>query len=285
MSEFVAALPMYDWPQLRPQTDAYWAHIRDALRAQGVDAPERLARTNADLPPVPGGIRDAAGRAVVPDPATLPPDEFDLTVLWHHPNLIFAQTCWGPMELGLARHVRVVGQPDYSAYEGGQGEFYSSAVLMRPGSGNSAPAPADGTAFLPLERLRRARFAYNSDDSMSGIIALTRDLAATGESLDIFAGRVETGAHRASVTAVAKGAADVCAIDCRSWDLIRRFEPSAAEVEVVGWTARRKGLPYIASRVAPLFRLDIAGLESAFGAWGDGKADGPAYQGSLRDEW
>src|SRR5690606_38327160 len=86
---------------------------------------------NADLPPVPGGIRDAEGRLIAPDPATLPPDDFDLPVLWRHPALLLAQTCWGPMEAGLEPYVQVVGQPDYSAYEGGEGSFYSSAIVMR----------------------------------------------------------------------------------------------------------------------------------------------------------
>ena len=43
--------------------------------------------------------------------------------------------------------------------------------------------------------------------AMSGIIALTRDLEAAGESLAIFAERVQTGAHRASIIAVAEGRA------------------------------------------------------------------------------
>src|SRR5690606_6969234 len=117
--------------ETRTETDALWARIRDALRGQGIGAPEQLARRNADLPPAPGGIKDASGKIVAADPATLPPDGLDMRALWHHPKLIFAQACWGPMELGLAGHVRVVGQPDYSAFEGGQGEFYSSAIVMR----------------------------------------------------------------------------------------------------------------------------------------------------------
>ena len=260
MSEFIAALPMYDWPEVRADTDALWSRIRDTLRAQGIDAPERLARRNADLPPVPGGIRDALGNPVAPDPATLPQDELDMHALWRHPKLVFAQTCWGPMELGLSEYVRVVGQPDYSAYEGGAGELYSSAILMRKSAGEGVPAPADGGMLIPLERLRGMRFAYNSADSMSGLIAFTRDLATRGESLDIFSTTVETGSHRASAVAVAKGEADVCAVDCRSWHLIRRFEPIAAEVVAAGWTARRKGLPYIAARSAPPYRLDALAI-------------------------
>jgi ABC-type phosphate/phosphonate transport system substrate-binding protein len=252
MSEFIAALPMYDWPEARSETDALWSGIRDLLRKQGIGAPEKLVRSNADMPPVKGGIRDAAGQLIAPDPAELPSDDLDMHVLWRHPKLLFAQACWGPMELGLAGHVRVVGQPDYSAFEGGQGELYSSAILMRR-SGKGIGAPGEGGALIPRDLLRGKRLAFNSPDSMSGIIALTRDLAALGENPEIFSERIETGSHRASAVAVARGEADVCAVDCRTWDLIRRFEPAAAEVEVVGWTARRRGLPYISSLSAPRF--------------------------------
>ena len=72
-----------------------------AFSSAGIDAPEKLVRRNADLPPVPGGIRNGEGRVIAPDPATLPPDELDFPTLWKHPELLLAQTCWGPMEEGL----------------------------------------------------------------------------------------------------------------------------------------------------------------------------------------
>jgi ABC-type phosphate/phosphonate transport system substrate-binding protein len=82
-------------------------------------------------------------------------------------------------------------------------------------------------------------------------MGITRDLQAAGESLDIFSDRIETGAHRASVVAVAKGRADVASIDCKSWALAKRFVPEAAKLEVVGWTALRKGLPMITAKATP----------------------------------
>lgn len=251
MNEFVVALPMYEWPETRAETDAEWVRFRAAFRQAGIEAPERLVRRNADLPPVPGGIRDANGKPLAPDPATLPPDELDFHALWLHPRLLFTQTCWGPMESGLQDHVAVVGQPSYSGLEGGEGALYSSTIVMRRGAGPRTPAPADGRPSIPFDLLRGKRLAYNGDDSMSGIIALTRDLVASDESLDIFSERIVTGAHRASIVAVADGRADVCAIDCRSWDMALRHEPRAAEVDVVGWTGRRKGLPMITSRQTP----------------------------------
>jgi ABC-type phosphate/phosphonate transport system substrate-binding protein len=247
----IAALPMYDWTESRADTDAEWAGLRARLIAAGIDAPEKIVRRNAELPAVPGGIRDREGRVIAPDPATLPPDEFDFQTLWKHPALLLAQTCWGPMEQGLEKHVIVVGQPGYDGIEGGRGELYSSAILMRRGSAASVGAPADGRAIFPLDLFRDKRLAYNSTDSMSGVIALTRDLEAAGENLTMFSERIETGAHRASIVAVAEGRADVCAVDCRSWYLAKYHEPRAADLEVVGWTARRNGLPYITSRHTP----------------------------------
>lgn len=265
MSESIAALPMYDWPEVRDEVDTQWARLRDAFRQKGIAAPEIIVRRNGDLPPVPGGIHDGQGALIAPDPATLPPDELDYHKLWLHPALLFAQTCWGPMELGLSSHVQVVGQPSYDAYEGGQGELYSSALVMRTGDGPEARSPADGKAVLPLDLIRGKRFTFNSTDSMSGIIGLTRDLQASGESLDIFSSRSASGGHRGSIVAVAEGRADIAAIDCESWALAQRFEPAARKVAIVGWTARRKGLPFITARTTPdktvrAMREALAGL-------------------------
>ncbi len=227
MNGFLAALPMYDWPELRAETDAQWAAMRDRLRAAGIAAPERLTREN------------------------MPSGALDLAALWRHPKLLFGQTCWGPMEAGLAAQVQVVGQPDYSDCEGGQGELYSSAVVMRGPQAGLQP-PADGRAALPLALLRGKRFAFNSTDSLSGFLAPGRDLEAMGESLAVFCECIETGGHRASLRAIAEGRADVAAIDCRSWSLFKRLEPNlSARLQVVGWTARRRGLPFITARATP----------------------------------
>ncbi|MBE7185253.1 MAG: PhnD/SsuA/transferrin family substrate-binding protein [Methylobacterium mesophilicum] len=248
MTSFIAALPMYDWPEVRSETDALWAALRDALRATGVNAPEGLARRNADLLPVPGGIHDVKSQLIAPDPATLPPDGFDLPTLWRHPALLLAQTCWGPMGQGLGGEVRVVGQPDYSRFEGGEGEFYSSAILTRR---REAPAFEASRSDALIPAVRSKRFAFNGLDSMSGLIAFEQDLVAVGQNLEIFSERIETGSHRASIRAVAEDRADICTVDCRTWDLAKRFEPAAEDLTVIGWTRRRKGLPYIASRHLP----------------------------------
>lgn len=243
----IAALPMYDWPERRAEVDAQWLVLRERLRAKGFDAPDYLTRRNGDLPPVPGGIRDASGAVIAPDPATLPPHELDLPTLWRHPALLLAQTCWGPMELGLAAHVHVAGQDDYSGVAGGDEVFYSSALVMRRGEGLAVPAPRGGEPVLPVDRLRGKRLAFNSPDSMSGYLAIERDLALRGEGFNLFTRLVETGGHRLSIGAVASGRADVAAIDCKSWALAQRHHEAASALIVVGWTGRRKGLPFVSA--------------------------------------
>jgi len=261
MSQFIAALPMYDWPEARAEVDAQWRRIRNALRAQGIDAPEELTRRNGDLPPVPGGIVGPGGDIIAPDPASLPPDELHLPALWRHPAMVFGQTCWGPMDLGLAAHVRVIGQPDYSGFRGGAGPLYSSAILTRQ-AGPDVEPPHDGAPSLPFEKMRGARFAFNSNDSMSGMMGLSRDLEAAGEGISLFSELVETGAHRASIVAVAEGRADICAIDCRSLGMARRFERATGELSVIGWTGRRPGLPYIAALGAPAISMERGSIRS-----------------------
>jgi ABC-type phosphate/phosphonate transport system substrate-binding protein len=248
----VAALPMYDWPERHGANDELWSRIRDILVAASMPAPEKLARRNADMPAVPGGIRDARGKVIAPDPATLPPDEFDVHVLWRHPGLVFAQTCWGPLRAGLAEHVDILWQPDYSKFAGGDKERYRSAIVMR------GESPIEVTPENELSLLFKAmggkRFAYNDPLSMSGILAIREDMARSGaiaaeDQFDTFwSETIETGSHRKSIVAVANGEADVAAIDCRTWTMALEYEPAARQLNVVGWTAPRLGLPYIRAK-------------------------------------
>lgn len=240
---------MYDWPEERQANDAFWSRLR--------------AQSGLDLPAV----------------LTRPADEAALFALWRDPALVFAQTCWGPLSLGLLPALRVLAQPDYSAVPGGRGPFYRSALVAR--DGQRAAVPAMPGPALPADLAGLRRLAVNARHSMSGWLALLEDAeplrecvapatpderppaagpqapvrrdpgsAARARPGRTCAGRgglriVETGGHRASVRAVAEGRADLAAIDCRSWALALRHEPCARRLVVIGWTAERPGLPYV----------------------------------------
>jgi ABC-type phosphate/phosphonate transport system substrate-binding protein len=96
----LAVLPMYDWPQVAAATDRMWAAIRDALRAEGVDAPERLTR---DVP---------------------------LMAAWTDPALVLGQTCGLPLVRALADRVAVIGAGDYGVPGCAPG-WYRSAIVVR----------------------------------------------------------------------------------------------------------------------------------------------------------
>jgi len=224
-----ASLPMYDWPEARAQVDAHWAALR---RAVLTDDP-RL-----DLPT--GLFRPESGGALA---------------LWRDPGCVFSQTCWGPLSLGLIEYLKPLAQPDYSAFAGGRGPFYRSAIIARQGQPATVPnavpdAVPDGPGPAVNADLLRGRvLAVNGTDSLSGFLSLRDDLGADPRALA--ADWLETGSHRASVRAVAQGKADIAAIDCRSWALARAHEACAGALVVVGWTRERWGLPYVTHRSTP----------------------------------
>lgn len=96
----IAALPMYDRPEIRGATDALWAAIRDALRAEGLAAPDTL-------------LRGA-----------------DPWAIWRDPALVLAQTCGLPYRAQLHGSVRLVATPDY-ALPGCAPGHYNSVVIAR----------------------------------------------------------------------------------------------------------------------------------------------------------
>ncbi|HMQ58519.1 MAG TPA: phosphate ABC transporter substrate-binding protein [Rhizobiaceae bacterium] len=206
----IAALPMYDWPEECASVDAKWARLRSRLVELGLDAPDFLTRG----------------------------DDFD--ALWLSPKLMLAQTCAYPLETRLAGKVRYVATPHYDA-PGCTPGHYRSVIVVAGAPDDSLPPSNDGAPDLPP--MDRMRLAFNGRDSLSGFVSLMRDCEMLG--LDEPAPALETGAHRASIRAVAEGKADVAAIDCVTWQLALTHEPAALDVRVAGWTGLRPALPFI----------------------------------------
>lgn len=96
----IAALPMYDWPELRSDIDAFWAAWRDALRRRGIDAPATLAR------------------------------DVSCDETWRAPDLLVGQTCGWPFVDRVSQWTRLIATPSYAA-EGCEGARYCSWVLAR----------------------------------------------------------------------------------------------------------------------------------------------------------
>jgi len=110
----IASLPMYDWPELRGATDAFWDAIRMKLDANGIPAARCLSR----------GASDDA--------------------YWTAPDLLLGQTCGYPLATSLKGKVRYVATPVYSV-EGCEGPKYSSAIVVNNDSMQELPTLAGST--------------------------------------------------------------------------------------------------------------------------------------------
>lgn len=96
----IAALPMYDWPVLRPWNDRLWRLIRDVMRNDGFEAPEALDRS-ISYSEVP--LRS---------------------------DLLMGQTCGLPFNTVLDGRVRYLATPCYHT-RGCAAGSYSSAIVVR----------------------------------------------------------------------------------------------------------------------------------------------------------
>ncbi len=190
-----ATLPMYDWPEIRDETDALWRAISERL---GVDV------------------------------------ELDRTLTheqsWQRRDLTFSQTCGYPLTHNFKGLLTYVATPHYDV-EGCEGPLYSSSIFARPGHAS------------PTSKLRAA---INSDDSMSGMLALK----LAGPAIDE---EVVSGSHVRSLEMLQSGEADVCAIDAVCVALARRHRPWLLKgLAEIARSPLVPGLPFVTRSGAPV---------------------------------
>ncbi|WAJ28781.1 phosphate/phosphite/phosphonate ABC transporter substrate-binding protein [Antarcticirhabdus aurantiaca] len=202
-----------------------------ALANLGMYDPPWLRGANDALWAALGRRLRAAGIADVPDELEREPS---LRAIWGHARLLLGQTCGYPLVTELGGTVAVVGRPTY-ALPGCRAGFHRSLVVVR------AKAP-----FRGLEDLRGSRAALNGRDSNTGMNLLRRAVAPFARNGRVFGAVVETGAHLASLAAVAAGGADAAAIDCVTFGLAARHRPDLTEgVRILAQTPESPTLPFI----------------------------------------
>lgn len=205
-------------------------------------------------------IRDGLLARGIAAPAALTRGVDDLWQLWTAPDLVLAQTCGFPYRARLHGQVTLVGTPDYGV-DGCPPGYYCSVIVARRDDPRGDVAAFDGAAL-----------AYNEAMSQSGWAAPQTAAAAAGIALHP---GPRTGAHRASIRAVAEGRADLAAIDAVTWAILQGIEPACARLKIVARTAPTPGLPLIAAMGAD--------GPAAFAAVGDAIAAlPPADRAALR---
>ena len=184
-------------------------------------------------------VRDklrAAGLADVPERLD---EEIAHDAAWRDPRLLLAQTCGYPLATELAGRVRMVATPVY-VHPGCEGALNGSFVIVRADAAASSLAEGRGGVA-----------SINDRGSNSGMNLLRHAVAPHAGGGSFFASVVLSGSHRASLDLVARGKADVAAIDCVTFGNLARFAPDmVAGVRILAETAKTPGLPLITEAAA-----------------------------------
>jgi ABC-type phosphate/phosphonate transport system substrate-binding protein len=161
-----------------------------------------------------GLARHLAREGVTDVPAALAYDR-PIAALWSRPDLLLSQCCGYDLVHAFAGALRPLATPCYGA-PGCAGPSYSSIVVV-----------AEDSQARGLDDLRGGVCAINSRHSHSGMNALRALIAPLSRDRRFFRAVRESGAHSASIKMVARGEADVAAIDCVVHALLARHRPAA----------------------------------------------------------
>jgi len=137
----VAALPMYDWPEVRRHTDALWRALAGALKERGLRPPVRLDRRR------------------------------EMRALWRDPRLLLGQTCGLPYVRELRTSVQLLVTPCYGV-PGCDGPTYRSLVVTR--------ASEQAGALEGLRGRRLAFNSRHSQSGYSALRSLVAPLSRGG---------------------------------------------------------------------------------------------------------
>ncbi len=154
--------------------------------------------------------------------------------LWTDPGLLLSQCCGADLVGRYAGTLALVATPHYRA-PGCDGCCYSSVVLV-----------AEDSPATELSDLRNAVCVVNSRESHSGANALRAMVAPLSRRGRFFSRIVTSGSHPASVATVARGEADVAAIDCVTYACLDRYRPSLLKgTRRLCDTGRAPGIPFV----------------------------------------
>ena len=171
----------------------------------------------------------------------------DLHELWRDPKLIFGQTCGYPYVTQLRGKTVLVATPVY-AFSGCEGASHASLIVADGRRGDRSLVDFAG-----------ARAAINARDSNSGMNLFRAAVAPLANGNPFFRQIVVTGSHEASLAAVSAGDADITAIDCVSFALLRRGQPELTErVAIIARTPLSPVLPFVMSAALAPSHLDAA---------------------------
>ncbi|MSP83028.1 MAG: phosphate ABC transporter substrate-binding protein [Alphaproteobacteria bacterium] len=221
----IASLPMYDLPEARAATDAWWAGLARAFRKEGV----------ADVP------TDLVHDGHYHEP-------------WRAPDLLFSQTCGYPLIFDFADVLRPLATPCYAVPDAVGYTYYSHLIIR-------ADDPAQG---LEAFRGRVAAINnWDSQSGMSALRHALAPHARGGRFFASVTETGGHRASMAAIVAGAADIAAVDCVTFAM--VGRHTPRALDGLRILGRSARVPGLPYVCPRSASadLVRRLRAGIAHA----------------------
>ena len=206
-----ASLPMYDFPEVRKATDAWWAGIAKHMLLAGVtEIPEQLQH---DVP---------------------------VKSLWQHKDLLLSQCCGFDVVYGFKNSLDVLLITDW-AVEGCHDGQYSSWIVVH-----------EDSPHQDISDLLNGIAVINGRESHSGMHGLLTKVQPHSKDGAFFQRINESGAHADSLVSIQQKTADVAAIDCITYQLLKTHRPTAlSDTRIIGQTDAAPAHPYVTSSTTP----------------------------------
>jgi len=201
------SLPMYDFPEIREVTEAWWRGIAKHMKLQGVTD-------------VPGSLTH----------------EMSLDKLWKDKSLLISQCCGFNVIKGYQDYLSVLMITDWEA-EGCEPCKYSSHIIVH-----------EDSPYEKISQLKDKTAVINGSDSHSGMAALLHVVQPYCIDGRFFKEIHISGAHAESLTFVQSKQADIAAIDCVTFALLKRYRPTALDrIRIISQSKAAPALPYVTS--------------------------------------
>ena len=181
------------------------------------------------------GIDDVPGRLVHDRPVNF---------LWSDDRLFMSQCCGYDIVHQYKNQLQVLATPCFDAPGCSNGN-YSSAIIV----------PSDSSYDDVIDMTMKVA-VVNGPESHSGMNALFSLVAPHSEDNKFFAEVIVSGGHSESLAMMVAGKADVAAVDCVTYELLRRYRPEAIEgTRRLGLTCSAPAPPYVTSGKTDLDRV------------------------------
>jgi ABC-type phosphate/phosphonate transport system substrate-binding protein len=168
-------------------------------------------------------------------------NELPLDTLWTQGNLLLSQCCGFDVMNSYKDHLSVLMISSWDAEGCSTGQYYSFIVT------------AEDHISEKIGDLKNSVAVINGPESHSGMNTLFREVQPYSHDGQFFKTIHISGAHVESLRFIQSKQADVAAIDCVTFELLKRYRPSALKgIKVLCQTKSAPALPYVTTMKLPI---------------------------------